>query len=245
MGGGEQQVGAQGERFDVDIGLVEAVEEHQAIGAGRHQSLGQGRQVCVEGRQLHRQRQRHLGAHLPHDLLHLGFDGGAAEVGVGGHAVDVELDGAGARGLQAPGRRHPAAGPGAVEAGDHGNGKPLARLFEVAQVEILAAMKERRFGEIIEGFGIAVAALLRLPPEVELLALDLLLEQRMQHHRGGAGVLQAQQGVEVLAQGGGGAGHQGGAQGQAQPGGGEVGSTHGAGGEGESLAGGASAARAR
>jgi hypothetical protein len=40
----------------------------------------------------------------------------------------------------------------------------------VAQVEILAAMKERRFRDVIKRFGIAVAALLRQPPVVELLA---------------------------------------------------------------------------
>ena len=91
VGGGKQQVGPHLHRLDVDIGLVEAVEQHQPIGACCSQTLSHGAEVGEEGAQLHGQGQAHLGAHLAHDLLQLGFDGGTGELRVGGNGVDVEL----------------------------------------------------------------------------------------------------------------------------------------------------------
>ena len=85
VGGAEQQVGAQLQGFDVEIALVEAVEQHQPIGAGGHQAGRQGAEVGEKGAQFHRQRHGHLGAHLGDDLLHLGLNRGAAKAGIGGN----------------------------------------------------------------------------------------------------------------------------------------------------------------
>ena len=44
------------ERLEVDVGLVEAVEEHQAVGAERVELVGEVREGGEERRQLHRHR---------------------------------------------------------------------------------------------------------------------------------------------------------------------------------------------
>ncbi len=150
VGGGEQQVGPHLQQLDVDLRLVEAVEKGEAIGAGGGQPLGHGGHVGEEGPQLHRQRQLHLSAHLPHDLLHLVFDAGAAAIGISGKRKDVQLDGMGPCGLQLPGKAHPAAGVLAIEAGDHRNRQLAAGLLQVAQVELRAHMEQgsiRHVGE--------------------------------------------------------------------------------------------------
>ena len=223
VGGGEQQVGAQHQLFNVDVRLVEAVEQHQAIGARQHQAAGHGAQVGEEGAELHRQGQAHLGAHLAHDLLHLGFDRGAAELGIGGQGIDVQLQGRGAGGLDAAGRLHPAAGVTAVEAGDHRDRQLTAGLLDQAQIGVRPLVHHRPLGQVAEGLAVALLPLAGMPVQGQLLLLDLLLEQRMQHHRGGALRLQFHQLLHVLAEGQGRPHHQGRAQRQTQVAGAQIG----------------------
>jgi hypothetical protein len=78
VGGAEQQVGPQLQPFDVDVGLVEAVEQHQPIGSGGGQARRHGAEVGEKGAELHGQGHGQLGAQLGHDLLQLGLNRGAA-----------------------------------------------------------------------------------------------------------------------------------------------------------------------
>ena len=48
----QQHAGSQFERFEIDIGLVEAIEQHQAVGAGLIEALGHVREVAEERAQL-------------------------------------------------------------------------------------------------------------------------------------------------------------------------------------------------
>ena len=67
------------ERLEVEVGLVEAVEQHQPVGAGvddARREVGHGRVVRAE---LHRERDVELGAHRGDELEVGGLDvGGAA-----------------------------------------------------------------------------------------------------------------------------------------------------------------------
>ena len=227
MGGAEQQVGPQLQGFDVEIGLVKAVEEHQPIGSGRHQSGRQGAEVGEKGAEFHRQRQGHLGAHLGDDLLHLGLDRGAAEAGIGGNGINIQFDRLGAGLLDLAGQLHPAAGPKAIEAGDHRHPQPGPGLADQIEIGLGTAVAEGPFRQVAEGLGIAVATSDGVAVQLQLVALDLLFKQGMEHDRAGPGQLERLELGQAFAQGRRRPHHQRVAQLQAQVGGGEIDAGHG------------------
>lgn len=149
--------------------------------------------ICEERAQLHRQRHAHFSAHLPHDLFHLGFNGGAAQVGIGGQGKNVQLDGTGARPLQLPGNVHPTPGVLAVEAGNHRDRELGPGLLQMAQVEPCAHMEQGGIRHVAQRFAIAFTSLQAQVVQVELFLLQLFLKQGMEHDGGSSCLLQLQQ----------------------------------------------------
>ena len=66
--GAQQDVGLHLERFQVDVRLVEAVEQHQAVGAGLVEALGHVGEVGEERAELHRHRDGDRGLHRLEDV---------------------------------------------------------------------------------------------------------------------------------------------------------------------------------
>ncbi len=185
------------ELVEVDVGLVEAVEQHQPVGARLGQRADHVAGRAEERPDLDRQRDRDGGPDVLDqaqvgvlDLLAGGDD-------VGGDVIDVELEGIGPLVLELVGVAGPASGGVTVEAGDHrdrelGLGPPeqlevvvdrgleIVELGEVAAGR-LAELLGAQFEPVVDGHG---------------LVLDLLLEQRRQHDGRGAGLLEPQQGVD-------------------------------------------------
>ena len=111
---------------EVDVGLVEAVEEHEAVGARLDdpaREVGEGR---VVGAQLHRQGQGDRGAHGRDELEVLILDVDARACPVHGDAVEVQLQGIGAGIGHEPRIADPAAHGVGVQAADDGHASPRA-----------------------------------------------------------------------------------------------------------------------
>ena len=97
------------QRLDVDVRLVEAVEQHQAVGAGAVERRGQVRQRRVERRQLHRDRDARSTRSAPRRCRAARRSTDAAALDrVGGDVVDVQLQRVGAGLLDQPGVVEPA-----------------------------------------------------------------------------------------------------------------------------------------
>ena len=143
--GGIRQVQARDrlEGLDVDVGLVEAVEQHEAVGARPVQLLGEVRQRREERRQLdgHRDGDRLLDR--PQDLDRPLLDVGAGLLRVGGDEVDVQLERVGAGLLDRLRVRQPALGGGAVERRDHRDLHRRLDLADLLEVRVSGRARSR------------------------------------------------------------------------------------------------------
>ena len=110
--------GLDGQRLQVDVGLEEAVEQDQAVGPGAEQPLGHVGQRAEERADLDGQRDRDRRPDGRHQVEVLVLDLRRGLLGVGGHEVDVQLQGVGAGLLDQLAVADPAAVGGAVEAAD-------------------------------------------------------------------------------------------------------------------------------
>ena len=106
------------QRFDIQVGLVEAVEQHQAVGAGFDQACGKVGQGGEERAELDRQGDVDLLAHIRHQVDVGLFQLLAGQVRVGGNVVDVQLQRIRAGLFDLLGIIDPAAGGDAVQAAD-------------------------------------------------------------------------------------------------------------------------------
>ncbi len=98
------------ERLEVEVRLVEAVEQHQAVGAGGDGRRREVRERRVERAELDRQRDRDRRADRG-DQLQVGrLDLGRGPARVGGDVVQVQLERVGAGVLDPAGVADPAAG---------------------------------------------------------------------------------------------------------------------------------------
>ena len=120
-----------------------------------------------------------------------GFHVPAGHVRVGGDEVDVQLQGVGPGVLHHLGVADPAAPAGAVEAGDDRNLHRLLRRGDGFQIFFRAGAIILRLGEIGQRLGEAVGVELVDLAHFLGVVLDLLLEQRGQDGRRGAGLLRA------------------------------------------------------
>jgi len=113
------------EIFNVEIGLVKAVEQHEGVGTSIVETPGHVDHRAEEWRQFDSNRNLQAGSYLVHEFAIAVLDGIAAFVRVGFDRVEVELDSVGAGLLHFAGIANPAAWRGAVQTGDHGNGDGL------------------------------------------------------------------------------------------------------------------------
>ena len=97
----EFEIHRQAERRDVDVGLVEAVEQHQRVGAGIGERTRHGADRAEVRTDLDRDGDRHRRLHGRQDVEIALFDVATGHRQIGGDEVDVELDRVGAGLLQA------------------------------------------------------------------------------------------------------------------------------------------------
>ena len=178
------------ERLQVDVRLEEPVEEHHAGRPGPFEAfreMGRGRQV---GSQLDAERDRDRLGHGP-DLLGVErLDVLGRQRRVGRDVQDVQLDRVGAGRLDLTGIALPALGRDAVQAGDHRDAEGRAHRLHPSQVAVRSGVVALQLGEVPGGLVVALAPEGVQPVQLHLLVLDLLLEQRGQDHRAGAGLLE-------------------------------------------------------
>ena len=184
----------------VDVGLQEPVEEHEPVGAGlvepqRH--LAGRAEVRAE---LDRDRHGHRVLDPRQDVDVALLDVAAGDVRVAGEVVDVQLDRGGAGILHRARVVGPAAGRDAVEAGDHRDVDGGRGALEQAQVAARAGLLLGHGREVGQRLGEALGAGVDQPRVQRRLAAQLLLEQRVEHHRADAGVGQAPDAVDGLRQ---------------------------------------------
>ena len=201
-GRGQAHVGRDPERLRVDVGLEEPVEEHEAVRARpveAHRHLPGRAEVRA---QLDRHGHRHGVAHLLEDLDVPVLDLARARVRVTRDEVDVELDRRGPCVLHRTGEAHPATGRRAVEAGDDGHVDRERRLLEQPQVAGRPAGVGARGGREV-GQRLPEHVLVRLGHHevVELLAVHLLLEERVHDDRAHPRVGEGPHAVEASRQG--------------------------------------------
>ena len=197
----EVDLAADLQLLDVDVGLVEPVEEHEAVGARLVELRGEvGERGVVRG-ELHRHRDADGLAdrlhHLDGPQLHLR----ARLLRVGAEGEDVELEGVGPRVLDELGVLQPAARGVAVERADDGHGHGLLHLAQVLEVLVRAEVERLGAREVGEGLGEGLAVGLGVDEGRHLLPVDLLLEDRVHGDGGGARVLELADGVEVVHEG--------------------------------------------
>ena len=173
------------------------------------------------GRQLDRDGHLHLRAHLADQLDELVLHLRRGVVWVGCHGVGVELDRRGTGVHLLAGVAGPSPGGGTVERGDHRHVHRGHRRLQVAEVGPGPGPVVAHLREPTGGLAEAARALVQHLLELQRVGVDLLLEQRRQHHGAGAGVHRSSQQVQVPADGGGGGDHRA-AQLQPQVAGGQV-----------------------
>ena len=185
------------ERLEIEVRLVEAVEEDEAVSTRLDDGRREVRERGEVRRHLHCDRHAHGGAHRPDEVEVALLDVGGGSGRVDGHVVHVQLDGPGARVLEDAGVLHPAASRVAVDAGDDRHGEPLRRLLDEQDVAVEAEVVEVEVGEVVGRLARHPCAGLEPLVERARLRLDLLLEEAGQHHGAHARVVEAQEGVEL------------------------------------------------
>jgi len=197
---GESRARNDLEALDVDVRLVEAVEEDEAVGARALEPRREVRERGVEGRKLDGERKGDGLAHRRDDVHDAAFHVFAGFAGIGREIVDVELEGVRA-GLRDQARvLDPRLGRRPVERCDDGDRDRGLDPLDLLQVFGGPEREEGGFGQIRQRLGVRLARGLVRVVRGELVPHDLLLEERPQDDRGGAGVLEAANGVEVVGE---------------------------------------------
>ncbi len=194
----ERQAGHHLQRLQIEVGLIEAVEQHQPVGAGLGESLGQMRQRGDEGAQLERDRDTHPRANRADEVDIRIFKLSPTYACVGRQVVDVQLQCIGAGLLDFMRILDPSAGRDAVEAADHRNIKRLLQPPQVIEIALGANIVALHLGKIAERLGIGLGAAAEVMIELVTLVGDLLLEQRVQHDRRCTGGLQSARQLDLF-----------------------------------------------
>src|ERR1019366_907427 len=186
--------------LQVEVGLVETIKDHDAVGAGFGQTLdevGARREVRP---QLYRNRDMYTLADGAYQVTIAVFQRRRRERWIAGNVEDVQLQRVGARLLHELGVADPSARRAAIEAGDDRNaygGFALAQQFQIAIGADMIILHVRQIGG---GFGVAVDAVLQRAVYVFALRLDLFFKQRIHHDGRGPGVFQTVKVLQLLRQ---------------------------------------------
>ena len=194
------QAAVQVESLGIDVGLVEPVEEHEAL---RSRLVELGHKLSerrIKGRQFHRHRDTDDPHHFAHHLDGLALDRLRTQGQVEGHPVQIELQGVGAGMLHELRVLEPSSGSGAIERRDDGNRHRHLHPPQVLEVFIRPEHEGLRRREVGQGLGEGLLVRLRLECD-HLLALDLLLEEGSQNDGGSARVLQPAHRIDGVREG--------------------------------------------
>ena len=187
-------------RIGVEVGLVEAVEQHKTGDARRGDLAGEVGERRVVRRQLDRERNGEVLGHAGDDLELAGLDVGRRALGVGRQPVEVELEGVGAGLFDELGVADPAAARRGVQAGDDRHGQALLGRAHIGEIVLGGVRIAADVGEVVERFGEALGALLEGRDQVGVFLVDLLFEERRQHDGRRAGGFEAARRGELARQ---------------------------------------------
>ena len=188
------------QRLQVDVRLIEAVEQGDALRTGELELFDEMRQRGKKRRQLHDDGKAHHAAQLVQQAEIARLHGRARLQHLGCDVIDVELQRIGAGLLQCAPEFHPARQGDAVEARHHRDVQPRFQAVQVFEVALQPALEFAMARQEAVGFGMTEIGVQQEAVEHRVLRLQLLLEQRIHHQRGSAGILQLQRSVEVARQ---------------------------------------------
>ena len=189
-GVGERDPGRHVERVQVNVRLVEAVEQHQAVRPRLHDLTGEVREGRVVGRELDGERDRDRRPDLG-DEVDVGLLAPRRpDQRIGCDVVQVELQRVGAGVLHQARVPDPCAARVGVEAGDDRDRDALLGLLDPLEIALPDTLELGDVGEVVERLGELLRALVEGAGQLDLVVEDLLLEQRGQDDGPDARVLE-------------------------------------------------------
>ena len=188
-------------RVQVDVGLVEPVEEHEAVRSRGNELGREVRHRRVVRTELHGERDVDLAANRRDDVEVPAFDVGGGGQRVGSDVVQVALDRISAGLLHEPRVAGPASCRRRVEARKDGNLDARLDLGEIGEIP-LTGVGELGYGrEVVECLGEVLGPGLEGAVHLDLVVEDLLLEQRREHDRGRTGFFELAHEIDVAVRG--------------------------------------------
>ena len=146
------------EPLGVDVGLQEAIEQHDRIGTGVVEPQRHLAERAEVGAELNRDGHGNRGFDSLEDIEVTLLDVASRGLHTAREVVDVQLDRGGAGVLHGTGIVGPTLRGDAVEARDHGNLDRGHRAFEQRQVGVRAAVLLGNGGKVTERLGEALGA---------------------------------------------------------------------------------------
>ncbi len=195
----ERHRGDRHHLLERDVRLEEPVEEDEPVRAGLVEPRREVREGGEVRRELHRHRDPHRAADAVDDLEVARLDLRRGDRRVRLHRVEVHLERVRPRLLDVPGVLGPAPRGAAVEARDHRDLEGLLRALDEGEVLVRPDPLRREVGARL---GARLGAAGELLVEGGAGRLDLLLEERAQHHRPRAVPLRHLEVLHAVRQGG-------------------------------------------
>jgi len=201
--GGKFQPWRDAHRANVDVRLIEPVEEHQSIGTGAIELIGDVRQRREEGRELDGHWNLDEMLQIPDNTRQFIFHGVARCRQVRGYLVHVQLEGIGPRLFDDTGKLQPGFRGSTVQRTDNRNRYGLLGATHVLGILIWSERVIPRLWKCRQYVGEVRFEDVDVRDSLGVRIADLLFEQRMQDERGAAGVLESLDRIEPVAERGG------------------------------------------
>ena len=179
-------------------GWKESVEQHQTVGAGPVELARHVAERGEERGELDRDRDLQLVLQILNHLPQAVLDGGGGLIRIGDDLVHVELDRIGARLLDQPGEFQPRGRCRPVEGSNHRNLDGALDPTQMLQIRVRAERVLLRLGEIGHDRGELGIERIHLMNPARLGLRDLLLEERVQHDRRAARILEPPDRIQVI-----------------------------------------------
>src|SRR5580693_4195571 len=194
----EQHIGLDLQLIEVNVGLIEAVEQHQSVRARFVELLRHIGHIAEERAELDGYRNANRNLYFPENV-NVGFlNLGTGDVRTCRNVVDIALNGIGPGLLNQLGKLRPTAECGAVQAGNNRNLHRLLSFADVIQISLGSQVEFSRLREKRSGFCEAVRAFRQMMFQFEAFLPQLLLEQRVQDYGGCACVFEVADAVNLL-----------------------------------------------